>query len=274
MSPNPVTERPERRDWRRAWRALRLLIEDPQRTEQVFEIFEALDGPADARMPLRFAEDPRGKRLLRKRPDLLSVLTDRSTLAALPEGTLGRAYAEFMTHGELSAQGLAEADRARPGRPAEPPGDGPLSAGDRDHDRDWIGDRLRDAHDLWHVVTGYGMDEAGEAALLAFTHAQLGNLGMALVALAAAVRGPKDWRLSWQRYLARAWWRGRRARWLATVPWEAWLERPLVCVQRDLRVEAPERAHPGGVLVASPKAAKAAKPGAVFTRGRAVSVNG
>jgi ubiquinone biosynthesis protein Coq4 len=113
------------------------------------------------------------------------------------------------------------------------------------------------------------MDEAGEAALLAFTHAQLGNLGMALIALAAAVRGPKDWRLSWQRYLARAWWRGRRARWLVTVPWEEWLGRPLVCVRRDLRVEAPELAHPGGVLVAEPETERA-----VFTRGRALSANG
>lgn len=267
MSPKPATDSQApcpRRDWRRAWRALRLLIEDPERTEQVFEIFGALDGPADALLPRRFAEDPRGKRLLSRRPDLLATLSDRSALAALPEGTLGRAYADFMTRGELSAQRLAEADRGRPRRAA----DEPLSASDRD----WIDARLRDAHDLWNVVTGYGMDEAGEAALLAFTHAQLGNLGMALIALAAAVRGPKDWRLSWQRYLARAWWRGRRARWLATVPWEDWLGRPLVCVQRDLRVEAPELARPGGVLVADPKAAKTV--GAVFTRGNALSANG
>ena len=28
---------------------------------------------------------------------------------------------------------------------------------------------MRDMHDLWHVLTGYGMDEAGEAANLAFS---------------------------------------------------------------------------------------------------------
>lgn len=79
-----------RRDWRRAWRALCLPIDDPRRAEQVFRIFEALDGPADERLRQRLAEDPRGKRLLRRRPDLLATLTDRDALAAPPEGTPGR----------------------------------------------------------------------------------------------------------------------------------------------------------------------------------------
>ncbi len=41
------------------------------------------------------------------------------------------------------------------------------------------------------------------------------------------------------------------ARWLAVVPWEDWLVRPLVCVRRDLRIAPPERAHPGGILAAN-----------------------
>ena len=37
-------------------------------------------------------------------------------------------------------------------------------------------------HDLWHVVTGYGRDELGEACLLAFTYAQNKNRGVGFIA--------------------------------------------------------------------------------------------
>jgi hypothetical protein len=30
----------------------------------------------------------------------------------------------------------------------------------------WLFERLDTLHDLWHVLTGYGLDEAGEAANL------------------------------------------------------------------------------------------------------------
>lgn len=219
-----------RRDWRRAWRALGRLVEDARRTDEVFEILEALSGPADGAVRRRFERNPAGRELLRRRPDLLEALSDRAALASLPEGTLGRAYADFMEAGGISAEELAAADRERPGR---------SEAADSPDPDLWIGERLRDAHDLWHVVTAYGMDEAGEVALLAFSYAQLGNLGLLLIVLTAAIRGPKDWRLRWQRELWRAWRRGRRARWLATVPWEEWLVRPLVCVCRDLALEPP-----------------------------------
>jgi ubiquinone biosynthesis protein COQ4 len=240
MAPASGAGPPRSRDWRRAWRALRRLVEDPTRTEQVFEIIDALAGPADGAVARRFRRDPAAAPLLRERPDLLATLSDRAALSALPPGSLGRAYADFMSAGGLSPAGLVDADLGRPGR---------SDAGDPDDA--WIGSRLRDAHDLWHVVTGYGMDEAGEAALLAFTHAQVGNLGIALIVVTAALLGPRDLRLVWQRYLVRAWWRGRRARWLAVTPWEGWLERPLARVRRDLRIEPPERAHPGGILVAT-----------------------
>ena len=45
------------------------------------------------------------------------------------------------------------------------------------------GKRLRDQHDLWHVVTGYGRDELGELCLLGFTYAQTKNRGVGLIVL-------------------------------------------------------------------------------------------
>jgi len=46
--------------------------------------------------------------------------------------------------------------------------------------------RLRDTHDLFHVLTGYGRDALGEAALLGFSYEQNHNLGVKFIAYAAA----------------------------------------------------------------------------------------
>ena len=227
-------------DWPRARRALKVLIADPERTDQVFEIVRGLSGRTDARNFARLLDDPEGTRLLSERPDLLKVLSNREALACLPEGSLGRAYLAFMVAGDLSAGGLVDAS---------------MQGGDEREgysvEAIWFFDRLRDMHDVWHVLTGYGRDEAGEAANLAFTFGQIGNLGVGLIVLAAAVLGPRGDRFHWQRYLFRAWRRGRRARWLPAVRYEDLLAWPLGEARAALGIEAPEVAHPEGVVVAN-----------------------
>jgi len=229
-------------EWRRAWRALQGLIADPQRTDLVFEIGDALAGPSYERSFQRFLADPDGRRLLEERPSLLEALGDRATLATLPVGSLGRSYLEFMEAGKLTANGLVAAEAMAQQRYATP---------ESDRDRQFFGDRIRDMHDLWHVLTGYGMDDAGEAANLAFTQAQIPTRGIALIVLAAAAIGPKDVRLTWQRYLLQAWRRGRRAKLLTVVPYERLLALPLDEVRAMLDIEPPDVAHPEGVIVAS-----------------------
>lgn len=233
ISPAPAA-RPVQ--WRRGWQALRLLVANPDRTEHVFELIQALGGDGGEKRFQRFARDPEGIRLLEERPSLLTRLGDRAALGALPEGSLGNAYARFMNAGGIDAEGLVEAAAAVP------------KEGDLDPDRRWFFDRLRDQHDLWHVLTGYGRDLAGEAALLSFTHAQNGNRGIGAIVLTAAWRGPKTLDCHWQRYLLRCWRRGRRAVPLERQRWEDLLPRPLAEVRRELQVEDPERAHPHGII--------------------------
>lgn len=228
-------------DWARARAALKALIADPERTDQVFEIVRALSGRADVRNFRDLLRHPDGVALLREQPSLLAALSDREALARLPEGSLGRAYLAFMVAADLTADGLVDAsmqgeEDARDGFSEE--------AG-------WFFDRLRDQHDLWHVLTGYGRDEAGEAANLAFTYAQIGNPGIGLIVLVAAILGPHGEWFSWQRYLFRAWRRGRRASWLAAARWEDLLALPLAEVRARLGIEAPDVAHPDGVVVAN-----------------------
>ena len=218
---------PRRVEWGRAWRALRSLIADPERTDQVFEVIQSLAGQSGERLFQRFRAHPDGRWLLAERPSLLATLADRQRLEALPERSFGRAYAAFMREGELSTEGLVDAAQAvrRP------------EAEQVDPDRRFFFDRLRDMHDLWHVLTGYGRDPAGEAANLSFSYAQTRNRGIGAIVLAAALVGPKRLDLEWQRALWRAWRRGRRARPLPMVPYEDLLPLPLDEVRRSLRVE-------------------------------------
>jgi len=225
-------------EWRRAWKALRTLIADSQRTDQAFEITDALAGNSFERSFERFCRHPNGRQLLAERPSLLATLSDRAALRALPAGSFGRAYVDFMEAGRLTADGLvaAEAMVVRDNVEALDP------------DRRFFGDRMRDTHDLFHVLTGYGMDEAGEAANLAFTLGQVPSLGIALIVVAAAVIGPRDIRLSWPRYLYQAWQRGRCAGLLSVAPYERLLREPLDAVRRQLGILPARIAHPDGIL--------------------------
>ncbi len=225
-------------EWRRAGRALRELVREPERTDRVFELIQALGGDSGERNYQSFLRHPEGRALLEERPSLYRALCDLDQLAALPDGSLGRAYADFMRAGGLEAQGLVDAAEK-----VRDPED------DVDRERRWYFDRMRDMHDLWHVLTGYGRDLAGEAANLAFSYGQVRTRGIGAIVLSAAWLGPKSLDLHWQRYLFRAWRRGRRAVPLSRVRYEALLDQPLADVRRRLGIEPPDLAHPDGVIV-------------------------
>src|SRR3546814_18661604 len=48
------------------------------------------------------------------------------------------------------------------------------------------GDRLRDTHDLFHILTGYGRDALGEQCVLAFSYSQTPSWGTLFIAWAGA----------------------------------------------------------------------------------------
>jgi ubiquinone biosynthesis protein COQ4 len=191
-----------RRQWGVAFKALKRLLTNKEDTGQVFEIMRALNGDSTARNYARLLGTAEGGRIAYDRVELAQKLMDDAWLDALPAGSVGAAYRDFVRSENLSAEGLVAVSRQRPSRV------------DDTHPYAWFARRMRDSHDLWHILSGYHRDALGEACLVAFSFAQTKSLGWALIALGAGLRALRDGgriqaRAIWQGYR-----RGRAARWL------------------------------------------------------------
>ncbi len=212
-----------------AARALRQLVADPGDTARVFEVINAMAGPALARGLARFRRTELGRRVLNERIDLLDRLRDREKLRSLPEGSLGRAYHDFVYGESLTAEGLVAASM----------NESVQTYGFDDADLNRFGERMRDQHDLSHTLTRYGRDPFGEVCLLAFSHAQLPNRGIGMIVLVGAWKIGRELgfgvlRALWQAYRA-----GQRASWLPAQDWEDLLRLPLEDVRHYLGIREP-----------------------------------
>jgi ubiquinone biosynthesis protein COQ4 len=156
-----------------------------------------------------------GRRLLAERPRINAKTVSLATMAAFPEQSLGHAYAAYFEANEIT--------------PFDPPQLPATTA------QDYVAARLREAHDVFHIVTGYGTDDIGELELQWFN---LGNLGWGplpfLVIVASFFMGRMTrygglWAVC-ERARA-AYRRGRRSRALASIVWEDYWHMPL----RDLQ---------------------------------------
>jgi ubiquinone biosynthesis protein COQ4 len=169
-------------------------------------------------------DDPRYRRLYEERRTIDSKTVDLERLGRLPEGTLGRAYADFLRSRGLTPEVFDDAPR----EVADPRAV-------------YVIQRLRQTHDLWHVVTGLETDAAGEIALQAFTFAQIRAPSSLILALAGTLQRVRQ-RPALRREVAAAFRAGRRAEKLALFPWEDHWETPLAEVRAMLGVRPPARA--------------------------------
>lgn len=209
-----------------AWRGVRALIRDPEDTAQVFRVIRALAGGGQERLFQRFLRSEHGAAILARERELIDVLSDRGALSALPPGSLGRCYLAFTERESLTAEGLVDASARPDPEPAVPC---PIRAR--------FGARLRDSHDLWHVVTGYGRDLLGESALLAFTWRQTRNRGIGFIVAVAYLQADRS--LPQERSMIRdGLRRAKSAAWLPGADWEALLPRSLDDVRGRLSLAA------------------------------------
>jgi ubiquinone biosynthesis protein Coq4 len=203
--------------------ALGKLTRDLGRLGRVFEINDhlvALRTPTEeAAVIADFRRTPSGHAALRDRTRL--GLLNLSELAAFPPETLGSAYARFMRSHGLAADAL-------PSREAS-------------SEIEYIIAHYYETHDLWHVVTGFDTDPAGElgvqAVLLAQSHSYLPLLLMAAILTNTALFAYED-RIARLDALVRGWTLGRSAESLVGIDWRPHLSRPLAEVRRDLALVA------------------------------------
>jgi len=94
----------------------------------------------------------------------------------MPKGSFADTYCNFMEREGLTAAGLIEeANVTRKGAVKLQDG------------VEWYNERLRDTHDILHVLTGYGRDTLGEQCVLAFLFHQRPSPGHLFLAWAGTL---------------------------------------------------------------------------------------
>jgi ubiquinone biosynthesis protein Coq4 len=147
---------------------------------------------------------------------------DLDALKKLPEGTLGRVFADHCHARSLNPNLIRI------------PGDEPVER---------LLDRMYATHDVWHVATGWGNDDTGEVGLGAFYLAQLEApfflFLYAIIFLNTVFLAPTTLRPRVDAFVAgyRA---GRRAEPLFGMDWESLWETPLAELRQQLGLEGAE----------------------------------
>lgn len=162
-----------------------------------------------------FAAAPAGGVALRDR-----VRLSKDALLAtieLPPDTLGGAYAASMRERGLSIDAIPRIEATTP--------------------IEYVVAHYYETHDLWHVLTGFDTDPAGEVGLQAFYLAQ-GRAYLPLLVISSVLMNTvlyayedREARLD---AIARGWTLGKRAKRIAGVDWQKHLARPLSEVRREL----------------------------------------
>ena len=203
--------------WKTALQALAKIMVNPDDTEAVL-VFStyANAGTMYDRLDNFFA-DADGARIYREHRTIDGE-TDLAALAALPPGTLGRAYVDF-----LEAHGFTPDVFS-----------GPV-ADVADPRAAYVIQRMRQTHDLWHVVTGHETDPAGEVALQAFTFGQVRAPSTLIISAMGTLRGLRE-TPTLAKDVVLAFRAGRAAHPFLTFPWEDHWATPLAEVRAMLGV--------------------------------------
>jgi ubiquinone biosynthesis protein Coq4 len=185
------------------------IMRDPT---QLGAVFELADGVREGALPRLLAarlraRSPEIDRLFGER--YLPEVADLDRLSALPEGSLGRALAD----------GLKGAGYQVVFYPVHEVKD----------DSSYLIRRLQQTHDIWHVITGFATDPAGELGLQAFMLAQ-GVSPLPLLLITAGLIGTVGKPEERRRLLAevrRGLHMGRVSKPLLAQRWEDHWERPV-----------------------------------------------
>lgn len=204
----------------RVSRAALAMVRDANDPNRVFDLIEALSASSDATQKTveQMSRDPELARVLRERPRLGRL--DLEELGRLPNGTLGRTFADHLRENNLDPNLL-------------PVQEAPDAAS-------YVKAHLFETHDLWHVVTGFPTTSEGEMGLQAFYFAQSGArvpMGVFVAGLCFTFLNNFELCEVAMPQVVRGWLLGRRARRLFGTDWKTLLDRPLEEVRATFGLE-------------------------------------
>lgn len=202
------------------------LVKDPSKLDEVFNILDSLEAGEDGKAIVEeFHSNPAHADVFRVRPRI--GMPDLEELSRLPEGTLGRVFAD-----EMRARGLDPKNIQQKIDDGTPAG--------------FVFAHLRETHDVWHTATGFDVDVAGELGLQAFYltqfRAKLALLILALGLLNTFFYAPED-RTRRMDEIARGWQMGRKSRAIFGFDWAAHWNVPLEEVRRKLGLDVGVAGH-------------------------------
>lgn len=192
---------------------------DPSQTEAVFDMADGLRQTDLYEQFIQHAHSqPAVTQLIQER--YFAPIVDLEQLLYYPHNSLGYHYAATMKRAGLQPdfyRKIAVID-----------------------DYSYIALRLRQTHNIWHIVTGFGTDLASEVGLQAFTLAQVRSpLAVAIMtaSIVYALKSSSPLNPLVQR-MQQGWQMGENAHPFFAQKWEEAWEKPLSEWRLDLKVEA------------------------------------
>jgi ubiquinone biosynthesis protein Coq4 len=144
------------------------MLRDPGHTESVFDIEDGLRDLEAYKLTEEHAKSFPEVAAIVKERYLTSDTPDMEALGKLDEGTLGKTFWHHIEDHGFNQDYFRKIDVKT--------------------DLDYILMRVRQTHDLWHVVTGIGPSRIGEVAVKAFEMGQLRRPMAAVITAGAIIR--------------------------------------------------------------------------------------
>jgi ubiquinone biosynthesis protein COQ4 len=194
------------------------LFRDPTKTESVYDIEDGLRNTKATQLSLEFVKaDPQIDQLISER--YMPPPVDIDVLLTLPTDSLGHTYATYIKNSNFDPNFYRKVEV--------------------NDDISYMFLRMRQTHDIWHIVAGFGTDIAGELGLKSFELAQT-HRTMCLILLAGGLlstlsKSPTDLDNVLD-CVARGYRSGVKAKPFLAQKWEEQWSKPLVDWREELGI--------------------------------------
>ncbi|KAL4400219.1 Ubiquinone biosynthesis protein [Malassezia pachydermatis] len=155
------------------------LLASPSRGDLLTVLTQVSSYPSIDRLIAQMRSTHEGRCLMLTRPSINSHTVDTATLAALPEGTFGRAWIEWLKANKVVPDGRCEA-RYMP-----------------TYETRYVIQRYRETHDFYHVLLGMPTSTLGETVVKYFEASHMHLPVAGLSALGGSLRVLNDDRRAW-----------------------------------------------------------------------------